>query len=188
MHPKHAISIGAPAQRGIARRVECKPTDAKALQSGAVMDSSGGQPCVGVFPRAARAQRNRMFDTLEQALEVRFVGRDYGEERALSAAIVWRDRDGRSAAGTLSALPQLTVCADGDRAGELRPVRLHTRERARRPTQRARGQQAGRLPRPRTVAERADDCQHGGSRPVGSRSRSRCASPAGSWGRRARGR
>ena len=89
------------------------------------MDSSGGQPCVGVFPRAARAQRNRMFDTLEQALEVRFVGRDYGEERALSAAIVWRDRDGRSAAGTLSALPQLTICADGDRAGELRPLRLH---------------------------------------------------------------
>jgi hypothetical protein len=82
------------------------------------------RPCVGVFPRAYREERSRLFDVLEQALDVRFVGHAPGEERALGAAIVCENRDLPRCAAP-SGLPRLTVVGDTERSGDSCAIQLH---------------------------------------------------------------
>jgi hypothetical protein len=79
---------------------------------------SDSRPLVGVFPPAARARRRRLFDALEQALDVRFVGRNPGEHRGLSAAVVW---GGHRPQG----VPHLQVQQVAETAGPRRLIRLH---------------------------------------------------------------
>jgi hypothetical protein len=88
------------------------------------MQLNDGRPCIGVFPRASREERKRLFDALEQALDVRFVGRTAGEERGLSGAIVWEDRDLRPSR-LPPGLPRLTIVNGGERGGNARSVQLH---------------------------------------------------------------
>jgi hypothetical protein len=88
------------------------------------MDLNGGLPCVGVFPRASREERKRLFDALEQALDVRFVPRGPGEERELSGAIVWDGRD-LSRSALPQGLPRLTISGGAERQGPPRAVQLH---------------------------------------------------------------
>jgi hypothetical protein len=79
---------------------------------------SDSRPLVGVFPRAARERRRRLFDALEQALDVRFVGRDPGEHRELRAAIAWGGH-------RLPAVPHLQVQQTTETPGPPRSIRLH---------------------------------------------------------------
>lgn len=85
---------------------------------------SDHRPCVGVFPRAAREERGRLFDALEQALDVRFVPRAPGEGRGLSGAIVWESREPSSPA-VPQGVPRLTISGGGEPTQAPRPVQLH---------------------------------------------------------------
>ncbi len=82
------------------------------------------QPVVGVYPRAAREQRGRLFDTLEQALDVRFAGWDHGDDRGLSGAIVFGGRLSLLPAAAPS-MPRLTIAGDVESGGDSHRVRLH---------------------------------------------------------------
>ena len=60
-------------------------------------------PVVGVVPRSAHEQRDRLFTAVGEAMGVRFDGREPGELRGTAAAISW-DPTGASAAGEFAGL------------------------------------------------------------------------------------
>jgi hypothetical protein len=87
------------------------------------LPGSNGRPLVGVFPRGAREERRRLFDALEQALDVRFAGRESGEHRDLIAAIVWQGHE--PPPGVPCLMIEQTPMEATDMSGATRPVRLH---------------------------------------------------------------
>jgi hypothetical protein len=81
---------------------------------------------VGVFPRHARASRQRLFDALERCLPVRFEGREDGSWRALDAAVVFPGA-GHSHGQTV--LPTLLAARDEESVAPApRRVELSTSE------------------------------------------------------------
>jgi hypothetical protein len=81
------------------------------------------QVVVGVSPPQARAQRARLFESLQLSLDVRFEARAEGERGDLAGELVWGDSE--PAPPAPRGIPRLTLAGPGEGRGRRSVVRLH---------------------------------------------------------------
>ncbi len=82
-----------------------------------------GEPVVGVLPPGGYERRRRLFETLGEAADVRFVPRQPGDGRGLSGALVWADEIG-AIAPPPPGIPSLAVGGASNRPHRGLNVRL----------------------------------------------------------------